>query len=165
MPEYLKEIIANPELFVNGLVFVSIVLGVVLEASPIPINPLKWLGNKLNQDLKKDVENLDEKINVLDKRLDKIDEDNLKKNLEAKRNIVLDFADKIRRTEIDKLGIEQCTLENFNFIIDVMDDYHKLIVENNITNGKFDAAKDYILETFRWLSKEGRFVEHSHERD
>ena len=165
MPEYLKEIIANPELFVNGLVFVSIILGVVLEASPIPINPLKWLGNKLNQDLKKDINTINDKINTLDKRLDKIDEDNLKKDLEQKRKIVLDFADKIRTTDPDKLGIQQCTHENFKFVEDVMDEYHVLIEKHNIDNGKFDVARSFILDTYAWLSKEGRFAhkDHSHE--
>lgn len=160
MNEYIKQIIAHSDLFVSGVVGFVILVGLIIEALPIPINPLRWIGNRLNQDLQKEVENVKKDINELDGRLDKIEYDNLKKNLEDKRVIVLNFADKIRRTEEEKLGIEQCTFEDFKNIINVMDDYHKLIVQNKIDNGAFDSAKAYIISTFDDLSRKGRFVDY-----
>lgn len=151
MAECINQILAHTDLFVSGLVGLCVLGGVILEASPIPLHPLRWLGNRLNKDLKNDIVN----INA---RLDKIEEDGLQRDLQSKRSIVLDFAYKLRRTDDDKIALVY-TLEDFENIIDVMDDYHELITKHDIPNGKFDIAKEYIIDTFTRLSKDGKFVE------
>lgn len=41
-------------------------LGVVVEITPIKINPLKWLGKRINGDLKESIIKLDEKVDAND---------------------------------------------------------------------------------------------------
>ena len=144
-------ILSHADLFVSGLVSLCIIGGVVLEKLPINIHPLRWIGNSLNQDIKKD-------ITDLSTRLSKVEKDVMNNDLQAKRSIVLNFADKLRRTDYSRVG-EICTLEDFENVIDVMCEYEQLIEKYNIPNGKFDVAKEYILYEFTRLSKEGKFVE------
>ena len=151
MENSVKMILSHADLFVSGLVSLCIIGGVVLEKLPINIHPLRWIGNSLNQDIKKD-------ITDLSTRLSKVEKDVMNNDLQAKRSIVLNFADKLRRTDYFRLG-EICTLEDFENVIDVMCEYEKLIEKYNIPNGKFDVAKEYILYEFTRLSKEGKFVE------
>ena len=151
MENSVKMILSHADLFVSGLVSLCIIGGVVLEKLPINIHPLRWIGNSLNQDIKKDVTDLST-------RLSKVEKDVMNNDLQAKRSIVLNFADKLRRTDYSRLG-EICTLEDFENVIDVMCEYEQLIEKYNIPNGKFDVAKEYILYEFTRLSKEGKFVE------
>lgn len=151
MENSVKMILSHADLFVSGLVSLCIIGGVVLEKLPINIHPLRWIGNSLNQDIKKD-------ITDLSTRLSKVEKDVMNNDLQAKRSIVLNFADKLRRTDYSRLG-EICTLEDFENVIDVMCEYEQLIEKYNIPNGKFDVAKEYILYEFTRLSKEGKFVE------
>lgn len=153
MENSVKMILSHADLFVSGLVSLCIIGGVILEKLPINIHPLRWIGNSLNQDIKKD-------ITDLSTRLSKVEKDVMNNDLQAKRSIVLNFADKLRRTDYSRLG-EICTLEDFENVIDVMCEYEKLIEKYNIPNGKFDVAKEYILYEFTRLSKEGKFVEHN----
>ena len=151
MEDSVKMILSHADLFVSGLVSLCIIGGVILEKLPINIHPLRWIGNSLNQDIKKD-------ITDLSTRLSKVEKDVMNNDLQAKRSIVLNFADKLRRTDYSRLG-EICTLEDFENVIDVMCEYEQLIEKYNIPNGKFDVAKEYILYEFTRLSKEGKFVE------
>lgn len=153
MEDSVKMILSHADLFVSGLVSLCIIGGVILEKLPINIHPLRWIGNSLNQDIKKD-------ITDLSTRLSKVEKDVMNNDLQAKRSIVLNFADKLRRTDYSRLG-EICTLEDFENVIDVMCEYEQLIEKYNIPNGKFDVAKEYILYEFTRLSKEGKFVEHN----
>lgn len=151
MEDSVKMILSHADLFVSGLVSLCIIGGVILEKLPINIHPLRWIGNSLNQDIKKDIIDLST-------RLSKVEKDVMNNDLQAKRSIVLNFADKLRRTDYSRLG-EICTLEDFENVIDVMCEYEQLIEKYNIPNGKFDVAKEYILYEFTRLSKEGKFVE------
>ena len=158
MTEYVNQILAHTDLFVSGVVGLCVVGGILIEYSPIPLNPVRWLGNRLNQDLKKDINNVRKDVNELDKRLDKIEESGLQRDLQSKRSIVLDFAYKLRKTNDEEIS-NLYTLEDFENVIDVIDEYHELITKHDIPNGKFDIARDYIIDIFTRLSKEGKFVE------
>ena len=87
MTEYINQILAHTDLFVSGVVGLCVVGGILIEYSPIPLNPVRWLGNRLNQDLKKDINNVRKDVNELDKRLDKIEESGLQRDLQSKRSI------------------------------------------------------------------------------
>ena len=99
MTEYINQILAHTDLFVSGVVGLCVIGGILIEYSPIPLNPVRWLGNRLNQDLKKDINNVRKDVSDLDKRLDKIEESGLQRDLQSKRSIVLDFAYKLRKTD------------------------------------------------------------------
>lgn len=135
----MNNILDNIKLIVEFLA----ILGVVVEITPIKINPLAWIGKRFNVELAK-------KIDILEKRIDNIEEANLKERLESMRSEVLKFADDLRRGE-------KSTVERFDHIMDVMDEYHKLIHKYNIENGKFETQSAYIVETYKILARKGDF--------
>ncbi len=151
MPEYINEILTHADLFMGGLVTMCVLGGAIIQFSPLPIEPITWLGNILNQDLKRD-------INKLDQRLGSIEEDALKRDLQAKSSIVLSFADKLRRTPNDRWS-DLFSLEDFKHVIDVMDEYDELIEKNHLKNGRFEIARKNIIDAFNYLYKQGAFVE------
>ena len=68
-------------------------LGLIgIEISPIKINPIKWclrhIGNLLNQDIKKDVNNLTNEVNTLSSKVDKLEEkDDFKAVSDIKKDV------------------------------------------------------------------------------
>lgn len=147
----IKKMVDLLPIIMNGFIVICMILGVVVEKSPLPFKPLTWIGNLINSDIKTG-------INQVNNRLGKLENDVLMDRLQHKRTIALNFADKLRRTEKDKLGTEICTIEDFENAIEAMEEYHQLIEENDIPNGKFDIARDYIIQEFTRLSKEGKFI-------
>ena len=63
--------------------------GVVVEVSPIKIYPLRWVGNRMNADIKKELDNVNENLN-------KHITDSEKKEMKNLRFQVLDFADRVQ---------------------------------------------------------------------
>lgn len=147
----IKKIVDLLPVITNGFVVICMVLGVVIEKSHLPFKPLTWIGNLINSDIKTG-------INQLNERLQKVENEILMDKLQRKRTIALNFADKLRRTPKEKLGVEICTIEDFENAIEAMEEYHELIKQNNIPNGKFDITRDYIIYEFTRLSKEGKFI-------
>ena len=66
------------------------VLGVVIEVTPIKVSPLAWIGRRLNSDLKEDVKNLEKRISDMEQK-------QIQKDIEAKRKLILDFANSLRQ--------------------------------------------------------------------
>ena len=58
--------------------------GVVVEVSPIKIYPLRWVGNRMNADIKKELDNVNENLN-------KHITDSEKKEMKNLRFQMLDF--------------------------------------------------------------------------
>lgn len=121
------------------------ILGIVIEVTPIKISPLKLIGNRFNK-------NILDKLSKVDERVKELEERELKRDLESKRSEVLKFADDLRRGK-------RTTVERFDHIIDVMDEYHKLIHDYNIENGKFEVQRMYIIEMYKQFAKDGKFKE------
>lgn len=113
--------------------------GVFLEITPIKFSPissfLKWLGSKLNQDVKKDIAQLTDDIKTV-----KTDLQGHK--VESWRRDILDFASQL-------MGGERKTKENFDNIIHLHDKYEKYVKENNIQNGQISLAYEYIEKKFK----------------
>lgn len=121
------------------------VFGVVIEVTPIKVSPLKWIGRRLNSELREDVK-------ILKKEVDDLKKEQIQKNIEQKRKIILDFANSLRQ---DK----KHTVEEYENIIRVIDDYMIMCEKHNIKNGYIDIQSKYINDTYYMLSKTGRFKE------
>lgn len=63
--------------------------GVVVEVSPIKIYSLRWVGNRMNADIKKELDNVNENLN-------KHITDSEKKEMKNLRFQMLDFADRVQ---------------------------------------------------------------------
>lgn len=119
------------------------VLGVVIEVTPIKISPLAWIGRRLNSELKEDVQNIEKRISDLEQK-------QIQKDIEAKRKLILDFANSLRQ---DK----KHTVEEYENVIRTIDDYILLCEKYKIKNGYITIQAKYINDTYYMLSKTGKF--------
>lgn len=119
------------------------VLGVVIEVTPIKVSPLAWIGRRLNSDLKEDVKNLEKRISDMEQK-------QIQKDIEAKRKLILDFANSLRQ---DK----KHTVEEYENVIRTIDDYILLCEKYKIKNGYITIQAKYINDTYYTLSKTGKF--------
>ena len=87
--------------------------GVVVEVSPIKIYSLRWVGNRMNADIKKELDNVNENLN-------KHITDSEKKEMKNLRFQVLDFADRVQNDS-------KPSKDAFSHIFDTIQDYHDII--------------------------------------
>lgn len=119
------------------------VIGVVVEITPIKISPLAWIGQRLNSGLKEDVK-------AITKRIDELEKKQVQKDIESKRKVILDFANSLRKGE-------KHTIEEYEYVIRLIDDYMIICNKYNIQNGVIKLQSKYINDTYYMLSKTGRF--------
>lgn len=122
--------------------------GVVFEISPLKFSPistfLSWLGNKLNRDVKKDIELVKTDIKTVKVEL----QDH---KVESQRRNILNFADKIMRGE-------NKSREDYDCIIKIHDEYEKYITTNNLENGQINLAFEYITSNYQDCRKNNSFL-------
>lgn len=115
------------------------IFGITIEVSPIKISPLSWLGNRMNGDLIKRIENL-EKENIINKA-------------ERYRNEILSFANSCRNGKGH-------TVEEFDNIMDTIYKYENLCEANKwIVNGKTVYSIKYLENLYTELSNKGEFCD------
>lgn len=112
-------------------------LGIVVEITSVKIYPLKWLGNRFNAGLKKD-------IDIIDKKLDKHIDDSGRKGMKSLRYQILDFSDRIQNGS-------RPSKDAFTHIFDIVVDYHDLIEEYHLTNGLIDIEVENIKKVYAEL--------------
>lgn len=118
-------------------------IAMFVEITPVKLSPLKWIGSRLNADLKKDVTNIENRLNDLEQK-------EIQKDVEKKRSTILSFSNSLRQ---DK----RHTAEEFDHILQIIDDYELLCQKNNIKNGVIKVQSQYIIDTYYMLSKKGEF--------
>ena len=127
---------------------IVLALSTVFEISPIKIKPLsavlKWLGRKLNEDVDKRLQRLEERADDQRKSIDENEMDRI-------RWEVLDFANACRNHV-------RHTKDEFQHIISLNAKYHKLLEKYDQQNGVFDAEYDYILEMYKELQHNNEFL-------
>ncbi len=137
-----------------GLIILLILMSVV-QVSKININPWDWvlglIGRKLNKAIF-------DKVDEIEKKLDKhIEEDN-KAKLEAQRRDILDFANAC-------MNKRRHTQEQFKFVIKKCDEYEKYIEDNHIKNGEITSAIEEIRRLNTKCRQENSFLKPGEEFD
>lgn len=136
----IAELIKNA---VPGGVGIIVVLSLIIQISPLKLNPWTWLGDQLNSNLSK--------------RMDKIEHDVIEINgklnahiVESYRTSILDFADKVMRGE-------EFTLDKWRQMQKVCALYEHFIEDEGLINGDATEAIKFIETQFTILSKTGNF--------
>ena len=141
----------NDGLSVGGIV-VIIVLS-LLQFTKIPINPwtkiFRWIGNKLNEDLKKDIAEVNTK-------LDKHIEESEKKDLSDTRRDILEFCNSC-------MNKRRHTQEQFTYIIKKCDTYEAYVEKHHIRNGEIQAAIAEIRRIYTKCLQENSFLKEGEE--
>ena len=110
---------------VSGLAL--IIISVLFEITPIPINPIAWLGNHFNKGMKDDVK----KINA------KLDE-----------HIAQSYRSKIMSFQDDLLRNDGKTQEQFDEVIDACEKYEQYVKDNDVPNEKCKLAMKFIKSEY-----------------
>jgi len=138
--------------FKNGLSIGAILLVIILsliQVSKIQINPwdaiLRWIGNRLNSDIKK-------KVDEVEKKLDKHILESETKDLRDTRQYILDFANSC-------MYGRKHTQEQFRFVIKKCDEYEKYVEENHIKNGEITSAIVYIRRLYSKCMQNNSFLQ------
>jgi hypothetical protein len=135
-----------------GGIAILIVLS-LLQFTKIPINPwtkiFKWIGNKLNEDLKKDIAEVNTK-------LDKHIEESEKKDLSDTRRDILEFCNSC-------MNKRKHTQEQFKFIIKKCDIYEAYVEKHHIKNGEIQAAIAEIRRIYTKCLQENSFLKEGEE--
>lgn len=111
--------------------------GVVVEVSPIKIYSLRWVGNRMNADIKKELDNVNESLN-------KHITDSEKKEMKNLRFQMLDFADRVQNDS-------KPSKDAFSHIFDTIQDYHDIIDKYELKNGLIDIETENLKQAYKKL--------------
>ena len=117
-------------------------------------NEIKQLREKHEKDIEESekIDNeLKNEIDKTNKKLDKINDLVLNMRIENIRDKILNFAATCK--------IRVYTREKYLDILETAEEYHKLIQEHNMVNGKFEISLEIIKNRFMELEKNGGFLE------
>lgn len=121
----------------SSLPVLIVLLGLLVQITPVKINPISWLGKQLNKD-------------TLDKvcKLEKMIDNNRMKSI---RWEILSFANSCKKHE-------KHSQDEFLHIIDIHSEYEDLCELNDFTNGVVDVEYEYILEVYSSCRNNNSFI-------
>lgn len=127
---------------------IGIALSLIVDISPIKINPwktaFKWIGQLITADVMKEIREIKETQKEQQATIDENEKDRI-------RYEVLDFANSCRR------GVHH-TKDEFEHIISLHSKYELLLQKTNDENGVFTEEYKYILEIYHECQREDKFV-------
>ena len=133
---------------VSAILSILFVFSIVVQIAPIKINPwdklLKWAGDRINH-------NVNQKIDMLDKKLDDHIATDTARRVDDIRNTILVFANECQR------GIVH-SKEQFRFIVSKCDAYEQHVEEHHLKNGVITEATKLIKDTYQNHLKNDTFL-------
>lgn len=111
------------------------------------------MRNKWMDTVNRKLEENDQWIRELDKKLDRNNRDTLSLLIDSKRNAIINFATCVIDNECS------VTREQFNRIFKIYEEYENIIKENGLTNGEIDIAYRIITESYENHMRNHTFVE------
>lgn len=108
--------------------FALIFLCVFVEITPIKINPIQWLGNRM-------FSKTNESIKHMEKKLDE--------------HIAQSYRNKILSFQNECLRSTKHTQEQFDEVLEAIDEYENYCKVNEINNGKTKEAIKYIKKVYQ----------------
>ena len=128
--------------------FLILFLMTVIQIAPIKVNPwdkaLTWLGNKMNADMNK-------RVDVLEEKLDTHIKDSTEERIRKVRADILDFGNAC-------MNGRPHTKEEFEFVISECDTYEKHIESLQIKNGVATATITEIRRLYEKHLRENSFL-------
>lgn len=125
-------------LSMGGWVAFIVVLSTLIEITPIKINPIQWLGNRLNIGISKRVDEIMMKVD---------------------QHIAQDYRNKILEFQNGLLinGQAFYTQEQYSEVLEAIGEYEAYCEENKIKNDKCRLAIDYIERCYKKCLKDASF--------
>lgn len=142
------------EKYVSAFLSVAAAVSIFVEVSKIKLNPWKslfaFIGKSLNKDVKKELVNIHSLLNSQGNYLKDIEMLVDMNEIKRIRAEIFSFADSC------KMGIEH-TENAFLHIIDIHDDYTRLLEKYEMANGRITVEYNYIMSIYRQCVKKGDF--------
>lgn len=137
--EILEDILSNWKVLTGLLLLIGIDVIPAIKISPIK-SLLKLIGNTMNSDIKKDIDNIHKKIEILQQDCDFKDIQDIKNNLCVYQSLLI---------ECGKL-----TEDQYNRCYELMDKYKAYqekynIDGNHVVNGKMDGVMYFIDSNYK----------------
>lgn len=114
--------------FVKDMIGILAILGIVIEVTPIKINPFSWIGQRLNKDMKNELTKL------------RRDFENTKAN--NMRWEILSFANSCRR----RISHSK---DEWHHILNIITEYEGYTKEKKISNGVIEEDSRYLRELYQ----------------
>lgn len=134
--------------FVRDMIGILTILGIVIEVTPIKINPFSWIGQRLNKDMK-------EELTELRRDFEYTKANNM-------RWEILSFANSCRR------GITH-SKDEWHHILNIIKEYEEYTKEKKISNGVIEEDSRYLRELYQERNHKNDFfiggIEHEHSDD
>lgn len=153
--EGLKEFFTRPEVILFGSM-------TLIEFVPVKINPwkslFKWIGNVVNAEDRKNIQEINSKVEKLTKTVnemkeeqeqDKADREHDKAN--DKRWRILDFINSSRHGRTH-------TREEWNHTLSELAEYEKFCEDKDIPNGVIDEGARYLRDLYQENCKNNNFL-------
>lgn len=124
-------------------------LSTVIEIAPIKINPWTWLARAIGRAINGE---LMEKVDSLEKKVEKMDQDDQLQRAKDARTRVLRFGDEL-------LHDVRHTKEHFDDVLRDITEYEKYCAEHpNFENDQMHITAEHIKETYHKCLKEHSFL-------
>ena len=121
----------------STLFFIGFVLCTFVQISPIKLNPwdilLGWIGERFNSGMNKKIDKLDDRVNKMEKQIDKHIIDNKHEEVQKKRQYLVEFV-------TEGVNGKRHTKESFETAIRACDEYEQFVKDNNISNGVINST-------------------------
>ena len=130
---------------ISAVVFIALTL---FEVAPIKVNPwshiFKWIGDKVNDDLRKDFKALKNEVEGVKKDFEE-------KNAHDKRWSILDFANSCHNGR-------KHTKEEWEHVLNQLKFYEEYVEEHDIDNAVIEEETRYLREMYRELMAKNEFI-------
>ena len=121
----------------STLLFIGFILCTFVQISPIKLNPwdilLGWIGERFNSGMNKKIDKLDDRVNKMEKQIDKHIIDNKHEEVQKKRQYLVEFV-------TEGVNGKRHTKESFETAIRACDEYEQFVKDNNISNGVINST-------------------------
>lgn len=134
----LYEIVSN--ITIGGWLSLLVIVSLFIEVTPMKVNPIGWLGERLNK-------RMSERVDKIEGKLDE-------HVAQSYRTKILGFQDALFETDKSYCTF---TMEQYDEIIDAITLYERYCKENEIDNGKCVRAIKFINRCYERCQNEGSF--------
>lgn len=139
----------------SHLIYIIFGLSVIIQITPIKLNPwsklFKWLGNAINGEVKESINNMNTTIGSMNTKITNMESEMRANEKDRIRWEVLDFANSCHN------GVNH-SKDEFLHIITLNDKYKELLKLTKDNNGVFDAEYQYVYDLFQQKQKDNSFL-------
>lgn len=127
----------------GGFVSIIVILSLLIQITPLKLNPWTWLGDQLNVNLSKRIDKVEKDLTHLDDKLNS-------HVVESYRNAILEFADSVMHGKL-------FTHDKWRQMLKMCNAYETMIHEEGLINGDATEAIEFIRQKYQKCANTGEF--------